>query len=65
VPSLGEHPHAPLAPDPDADFAGLAADLDLDSPILASAVGTPLLLGARVAKEPSHDRSPWNEEQDI
>ena len=61
VPCLRKHPDAPLAPDADADDVNLAADLDLDPAVLLAAVGTPLLLGAGVAKEPSHDRPPMNE----
>ena len=61
MPCLRKHPDAPLAPDADADDVNLAADLDLDPAILVTAVDPPLLLGMRVAKEPSHDRPPVNE----
>jgi hypothetical protein len=57
VPRLDEHLHAPFAPDADADCMNLAADIDLDPAILVTAVDAPLLLGAGVAKEPSHDDS--------
>jgi hypothetical protein len=65
VPSLGDHPHAPLAPNLDAKGVGLAADRDFAPAVFPVAVGAPLLLGAGLAKVPSHDRSPWNEEQDM
>ncbi len=58
MPCLREHPDASLAPDADADNVNLAADLELDPAILVTAVDPPLLLGAGVAKEPSHDRPP-------
>ena len=51
VPSLHEHPGAPLAPDADADDVNLPADLDLDPAILMAAVEPPLLL------RPGKDRS--------
>jgi hypothetical protein len=58
VPRLRKHQYAPLATDPDADLAGLAADLDLDPAILVAAVGPPFLLRAGVAKKPSHGFPP-------
>jgi hypothetical protein len=58
MPSLHEHPHAPLATNTDANPVELAVNLDLDPTILRVAVGAPLLLGAGVTKKPSHDLPP-------
>ena len=58
MPRLHEHTEAPFASNPDADDVNFAADLDLDPAILVTGVGAPLLLGMRVAKEPSHDDFP-------